>query len=317
MGITSRLAGLGGALAAVSLLALAPHSLADQPGATTGNTVARAPAGKELNLLQVNLCRSGKAGCWTAGGVDDEGSSLHSLVKTVGALADEGAGPPDFITVEEGCSQDIGVTSDVKGSVLHKLKERFGLDYQRAWQAEGDTSGGGDPEKYQCVRGSGDNTPERGTFGVGVLSLTKRVGDKGDVRRDLYPAGMQTSSKEWRAYMCADYGGGARPGAVTACVTHLALARGDDGARDQHEQCDFLKKQLTRKDQPTVFGGDLNMTYGGTPNDAQQCVPPGFVRKGDGDVQHLMASNDLAFPAKVRTGPLPGSDHEWLLARLS
>jgi len=47
-------------------------------------------------------------------------------------------------------------------------------------------------------------------------------------------------------------------------------------------------------DGPTVLGGDWNMTHGGDP-DAQDYVPTGMFRKGDGDVQHVGLERPLRF----------------------
>lgn len=41
---------------------------------------------------------------------------------------------------------------------------------------------------------------------------------------------------------------------------------------------------------PRICGGDWNMKYNGDPN-AQDYVPAGMFRKGDGSVQHVMASS--------------------------
>jgi hypothetical protein len=62
-----------------------------------------------------------------------------------------------------------------------------------------------------------------------------------------------------------------------------------------------------------VIGGDLNMKYRGSPN-AQSCVPPGYFRKGDGDVQHIMATSDFAFSSS-RTIGMNHTDHDgWFVA---
>lgn len=49
------------------------------------------------------------------------------------------------------------------------------------------------------------------------------------------------------------------------------------------------------------------MTYGGSPN-AQTYVPSGMYRKGDGSVQHFLASNGFAF-SSTRVMSLDWTDH--------
>ena len=64
---------------------------------------------------------------------------------------------------------------------------------------------------------------------------------------------------------------------------------------------------------PTVIGGDLNMKHRGSP-DAQDCVPTGYFRKGDSDVQHIMATADFAFSSSRRIG-MSHTDHDgWFVA---
>jgi len=64
---------------------------------------------------------------------------------------------------------------------------------------------------------------------------------------------------------------------------------------------------------PTVVAGDWNLKYRGSP-DAQACVPGGYYRKGDGDVQHFLATSDLAFSSS-KTVPMSHTDHDgWFVA---
>jgi hypothetical protein len=58
----------------------------------------------------------------------------------------------------------------------------------------------------------------------------------------------------------------------------------------------------------TVVGGDLNLQFNGTPN-AQDCVPSsGYFRKGDGSVQHVLATSDFTFSTSSSTA-MTHTDH--------
>ena len=59
---------------------------------------------------------------------------------------------------------------------------------------------------------------------------------------------------------------------------------------------------------PTVVGGDFNLTFNGSP-DVQDCVPPAWYRKGDGDVQHIMATDNLTFDTS-ELFPMEFTDHD-------
>ena len=64
---------------------------------------------------------------------------------------------------------------------------------------------------------------------------------------------------------------------------------------------------------PTVMGGDLNLKYGWIP-DVQSCVPSGYFRKGDGSVQHIMATTDFTFSSSKKI-TLSHTDHPgWFVA---
>ena len=54
--------------------------------------------------------------------------------------------------------------------------------------------------------------------------------------------------------------------------------------------------------------GDLNLEYSpGSPTNAQNCVPSGWFRKGDGDVQHVTART-LTF-VSTQTYSMSRTDH--------
>jgi hypothetical protein len=108
--------------------------------------------------------------------------------------------------------------------------------------------------------------------------------------------GPQDSGTEQRAYLCAKFG------TVNACTTHLSTKM-----PAVQQQCHDLKALLAKYGSATVFGGDLNLRYPGDPS-AQECVPAGSFRKGDGSVQHIIAGGAFKFESSGKTS-IPGTDH--------
>ena len=67
---------------------------------------------------------------------------------------------------------------------------------------------------------------------------------------------------------------------------------------------------------PALMAGDWNLKYKGDPN-AQACVPDGFYRKGDGALQHVIASDDLGFLETLVIDMQGTTDHPALEVRLT
>ena len=102
-----------------------------------------------------------------------------------------------------------------------------------------------------------------------------------------------------------------------ACATHLENDNGDVALA----QCDELMNPIVPQfwgahggERPTVVGGDFNLTFNGNP-DVQDCVPPAWYRKGDGDVQHIMATANLVFDSSELL-PMELTDHDAWLVRM-
>lgn len=117
------------------------------------------------------------------------------------------------------------------------------------------------------------------------------------IRRIAYAA--QQGGAEQRTLMCVDAGG------VRVCVTHLD-SRGKQG--EQAQQMENVLAGYARAGVRTLLGGDWNLKFGGSPN-AQDFVPGGMFRKGDGDVQHVMATQRHFGFVSTRTMRLNWTDH--------
>ncbi|MGH3928311.1 MAG: endonuclease/exonuclease/phosphatase family protein, partial [Pseudonocardiaceae bacterium] len=114
----------------------------------------------------------------------------------------------------------------------------------------------------------------------------------------------QNSNVELRTLRCVPAAG------VTTCVTHLT---NDSGfASKQAREMKDVVGDYARQG-PTVLGGDWNITY---PN-AQDYVPAGMFRKGDGDVQHVMATSAHFGFTRTRVMNLDWTDHPALQVYLT
>lgn len=278
------------AVLAVGLFAVLPGTIpagaADGPPAGRPSAVAAPlPPGVPFVTLQLNLCNSGLASCYAG----------YNQGRSVGEAADIiAAQRPDVVTLNEVCRADVATG-------LYPVMARNFPGEHTFWEFRpaGERAGGGRP--YRCRNGD--------EYGIGVLGRMRAA--PGTVTHrvfsGLYPQ-QDISSNEMRVWLCV-----AAPGSFAACTTHLASSSGTIAV----QQCRRLMqvevpavRATIGTDVPVVVAGDLNLRYGGSPS-VQGCVPPGWYRKGDGDVQHFMATGDLVFGSGT-TVNLRYSDHDGL-----
>ena len=127
----------------------------------------------------------------------------------------------------------------------------------------------------------------------------------------VYPM-QDAGDPEERVWLCVRVTAG-----FDACTTHLAnMSRTVALA-----QCQYLLTvaipALRREDgsPPMVLGGDLNLGSSGAP-DVRSCVPPGFLRRDDGDVQHVLTTTDFAIGTTTTLDLAGTTDHLGLLVAL-
>jgi hypothetical protein len=264
-----------GALARTAVRVVPPSGLA-AAGRATG----------VLWELQLNLCDSGLASCYAELNNGRSVPEAYDLIRTA---------RPDLVTLNEVCRADVFDT------LAGALAASWPGDWAYASFASARDRRTGGPER--CADGD--------EYGVGVLGHVPAARWAGvDAYAGTYPV-QAADSTEQRAWLCVHV-----VGAHYACTTHLANSSGAVAA----SQCRYLLASVLPAlwsygggPLPTVVGGDLNLAYGGRP-DAQDCVPPGWFRKGDGDVQHVLATGGLTFGIALRLD-LAHTDHPaWLVA---
>jgi hypothetical protein len=270
---------------------------AADPLATTGGFVGprsgRAPSTRRalppaspFHALQLNLCNSGYASCF------EDGQSIPEAHEVIVQVA------PHLVTLNEICEDDVAA------ELLPAMREVWPDDYVFWVFAPAGSRGSGGP--IQCTDGQ--------RYGVGILGHVPAASWEGFEFIGNRLSNQDEDQDEMRAWACAR-----ATGNYFGCVTHLENDNGDVAMLQCQELMNPIVPQFWGESGgplPTVVGGDFNLTFRGNP-DIQDCVPPAWYRKGDGDVQHIFATDDLTFDSSELI-PLETSDHDaWLVRTIT
>ena len=243
---------------------------------------AAASSDMTFRVLQLNLCDSGIAGCYTGRSVAEAAAVIR-------------AQRPEIVTLNEVCRDDVSVLeqtlSDAEhGSVVTRA-------FQPALEQRSD-----DP--VRCRNGQ--------QYGIGLIAGV-RPPYRGFATFGGRYLAQDPADAERRVWVCVH--------AIAhfyACTTHLSST----SPAVAISQCRYLMGTAipaVRKPNhpdPVILGADLNLTDGKSPK-AQSCMPPGFVRADDGDRQDVVVSA----PFKVISSRLidlhGATDHPGLVADLA
>lgn len=281
---------LGKALASVSLLASSAVWLAGAAAAGRAAgysstehrpTASALPTGSTVRALQLNLCDSGIAGCFTGRSV----GVAAAVIRTE---------RPDVVTLNEVCREDASVLARAM-SRTHR-----GEAVASAFKAAVDRRTGG---PFRCVNGQ--------QYGIGLLALARSASGY-HTYDDVYPAQDLTDPEE-RVWLCVD----ARVGFL-ACATHTASTSTAVAlAQCRYFLTTALASVRSRAgDAPVVLGADLNLPADGVPGPAS-CLPPGYQRADDGSVQDVVTSPAVAVRSTAVIDMQGATDHPGLLVDLT
>jgi Endonuclease/Exonuclease/phosphatase family len=279
-----------GPLAACALMLTASCALGSAPDRSVPAGTAM-PFGLRVaavRVLQLNLCNSGVARCYTGG----------SVAEAVAVLRAEA---PDVVTLNEVCAGDVPVLE-------HALADVVGATVS-AFRAAGDRRTG---EVVHCRNGQ--------QYGIGLIVRRRPSGGGGTgggyaVSGGVYPV-QPTRSPEQRAWLCLSPSGGSTATAAVVCTTHLSSGNPTVAGA----QCAYLMgtavpaARARARSLPLVLAGDLNLRAGGSP-DVRSCVPADDRWTDDGAVQHVVATPEFAVGSR-RTIGLTATDHPGLLVTL-
>lgn len=247
-----------------------------------GSSVARAAGREPLRVLQMNLCDSGIAPCYTGRSVAQAAEMIRTQL-------------PDVVTLDEVCGSDVHALEEALAAV------RPAGTVVAAFRAAGDRRTGA---AFHCRNGQ--------PYGIGLLVHLAPGRPAALTSGGVYPT-QDTGDPEERVWLCVE-----AVGRFYACATHLAST----SRQIALAQCRYLLTTAiaaTRaRDgyQPTVLGGDLNLSTGSSP-DVRSCVPAGYTRRDDGQVQHVLATADLAVLSSRSLGMGGTTDHPALLVTVA
>ena len=264
--------GLGRPSALLAVLLGLAGSLTGQPSA--GELVRR-----PFSVLQVNLCNSGMATCYSGGRAVARAVELVREVR------------PDVMTLDEICRADL--------TAVRRAVQR--LDRDRAvvstFRAAGDRPSSG---PTRCLNGQ--------DFGIGLV-VSVPAPYRGQVTSWGTYSAQDPSDPELRVWACIT-----ATRQFRACATHLAAI----GGAVALAQCRELMSAAAGPGPgrpghlPLVLGGDLNLGLRPAA-DVRTCVPPGYARNDDGDVQHVITSGDLEVRQRRLVDVRGTTDHPGLL----
>lgn len=246
----------------------------------TGSTASGVPAAMVVRVLQFNLCNSGIADCYT-------GRSVAEAAAVVRANA------PDVVTLNEICRDDVDEVSRAVADGGGRIASAF--------QAAHDRRNGGE---FRCRNGQ--------AFGIGIVVRLPAASPRFVPSRGIYPT-QDLSDPEERAFVCIR-----ALGAFDACTTHLA----SDSSTVALAQCRYLLATLipavraSDGGAPAVVAGDFNLVRGGRA-DVRTCVPAGYVRVDDGEVQQVVATPGSAVRSASLVDMRGTTDHPGLLVSLA
>jgi hypothetical protein len=247
----------------------------------TGATTA-VPGGDAMRVLQLNLCNSGLAGCFTGRAVDRAAVVIS-------------AEEPDVVTLNEVCEGDVPVLERALAD------SGPGDATVSAFRAAGDRRTGG---AVSCRNGQ--------RYGIGIVARLRPGAGGGAGTHPVTLGGIfpmqDLSQPEQRAWLCVG-------GLFAACTTHLA----NSSPAVARAQCGYLLRWVVPAAHPgtaaVVLGGDLNLRFGGV-LDGESCIPAGSRRVDDEGVQNVVTTSAFAIAARRSVDMDGTTDHPGLLVDL-
>lgn len=267
----------GGLRRSVAILACVLSAAALLAGSRAAGEVTEQP----LRVLQMNLCNSGIAGCYT-------GESVAAAAEVIRDQA------PDVVTLNEVCQADVDTLRQELVNVHsgEVIVSGFRAAYDRRTASD-----------FQCRNGE--------LYGIGLLVRVPQPYRGYATHGDLFPV-QDPDDPEERAWLCIH-----AVAAFYACTTHLAYTSPPVTLAQCRYLLDTAIPAVREADGylPTVVAGDLNLRDGDPP-EVRGCVPPDHLRADDGGVQHVVATADFSVRS-IRSVEMAGTtDHPSLLVVL-
>jgi hypothetical protein len=229
--------------------------------------------------LQMNLCNSGRADCYSGG----------RAVSMAVVLIHEHR--PEMVSLNEVCRDDVRVLKQAMSATFpaHAVAWAFTSAKDRQTQAP-----------VRCQNGQ--------EFGDGVLVVVSPTAVGSRSYSGVYPVQDPNDSEE-RVWVCIDLA--AR---FSACTTHTTSVN----TRIALEQCRYLLNSvipgISRGDgvSAIILGADLNLAARGSPSQ-QSCLPSGYQRRDDDGLQSVVVSPGIEMQSHSVIDMRGTTDHPGLL----
>lgn len=238
--------------------------------------VAATPSPR-LRLLQLNLCNSGIAPCFSDGRAVAEAETLIRAER------------PDLVTLNEICRPNIAVLARAMAAIGHGAPIATGFEAAPKTSAPGPTL---------CTDGA--------EYGIGLVA--RIAARRYRTFAGVYPS-QDPRDSERRVWVCVHPAGG-----TYECTTHLT---NEDQSVAFTECKYFLNTVLPMLfarggPDPAVLGADLNLPSG-PGSIAQSCLPAGYARVDDGGTQHAVVSPGVRIRSSSTINMHGTTDHPGLL----
>jgi endonuclease/exonuclease/phosphatase family metal-dependent hydrolase len=237
------------------------------------------PAAGAVRVLQLNLCDSGIATCYT-------GRSVAEAARVIRAER------PDIVTLDEVCRGDVSVLAHALSAAAS------GSTVTPAFEPTPEQHGSA---PVRCRNGQ--------EYGIGLLARARPGGHT--ISGGHYPA-QDPVDTEKRVWLCLHLA------SFYACATHLASTSAAVALEQCRYLMDTAIPAVRARegDAPVILGGDFNLTDARAP-DPQSCMPSGFVRTDDGARQDVVASTAFTVTDTRTIDMLGTTDHPGLLVDLA
>jgi len=238
--------------------------------------------GTTVRVLQMNLCNSGRADCYSGG----------RAVGMAVALVHEHQ--PDMVSVNEVCRDDLPVLEQAMSVTVRPttVVSAFASAKDRQTDAP-----------VRCQNGQ--------EFGDGVLVVVSPAEVGSRTYSGVYPVQDPHDSEE-RVWVCIDLAT-----RFSACTTHTTSV----DATIALDQCRYLLSSavpgISRRTgaRPIVLGADLNLAARGSPS-PQSCLPSGYQRTDDGGLQSVVVGPGIGVLTHSVIDMRVTTDHPGLLVEL-
>jgi hypothetical protein len=262
------------------LTGCAADRAASDPTASSRPTTR--PGETTMRVLQMNLCNSGRAACYSGGRAVSMGVALIHQHR------------PEMVSVNEVCRDDVRVLKRAMSAAFPAaaVASAFAFAKDRPNQAP-----------VHCQNGQ--------EFGDGVLVVVSSPALEVRSYSGIYPA-QDPGDPEERVWACIDLAT-----RFSACTTHTASA----DTAVALEQCRYLLNSVvpgisSRHDaDPVILGADLNLAARGSPS-PQSCLRSGYQSADDDALQDVVVSPGIGLGARSVIDMDGTTDHPGLLVEV-